>query len=224
MHNAVIEPDAPGWVDKGVQSVLLTGRDLPVRLYYRVDDAEDSRRHAAGIRSITDLAILDALLTLPEGLDVPMTSLAGREQRILSRLPPVGVLTQHEGRITRIARAPLQVVRAEVAVSRSWLAAFRRVREFSQYAERVLLSASPLDADALLEASYSGVGVAVGSDSGWDWQLEPAKFVVQEHSAARWSFAESIYELHLSRSQPRPATGKSATPAVLPTDGAPQVP
>jgi hypothetical protein len=220
VHNAVIRPDVPGRVDEGVQSVLLTDRDLPVRLYYRLDVTEDARRRAAGIRSITDLAILDALLTLPEGMEVPLASIGGREQRILGRLPRLGVLTQHEGRVTRLARAPLQVARAEVAVRRSWSAAFRQVREFSQYAERVLLCPSPPDADALLEASYSGVGVAVSSGSGWNWLLEPAKFVVQEHSPARWCFAESIYELHLSSSHLQRPTSGGTTPAVQPNAGA----
>ncbi|ADJ49036.1 hypothetical protein AMES_7211 [Amycolatopsis mediterranei S699] len=174
----------------------LPGSGVGAVAHYLLDRREHERRQLAELGSLDDLAALDAMLELPEEADISRESVSGRVQRIVARLPESAV-SQSEDRLRRLARHPVRVERITVAVRRSWTAALQRVLEFSQFAERVLVCTSSPTHEQVLEASYNGVGVALEGDDG-NWVLEPDAFVVQQHSAARWAFAERVYALHLS--------------------------
>lgn len=183
--------------DDVTSSTLLPGPGPAVAAHYRLDLHEHTRRQDEGLRGVTSLSALDTLLTLPIDVEIPVASLAERTRRIASRLP-VGTVTRTAQMIRRLARPPLRVDRVTVYARSSWSTSLYKALEFSQLAERALLcSAEPTD-EQVLEASYHGVGVAVRSSDCWTWLVEPAPFVVRQHSAARWAFAEKVYEMHLS--------------------------
>lgn len=183
----------------------LPGEGVAANAHYRLERSEHERRQRAGVGHLHDLAALDAMLVLPEDSVIPRQSVTGRIQRIVARLPQA-VVSQNGDSLRRLARPPVRVERVTVTVRRSWTAALHRVLEFSQFAERVLLCRSVPTDEQVLEASYCGVGVALEEEDRNYWVLEPDAFVVRQHSAARWAFAERVYDLHLSTTS-TPATG-----------------
>jgi hypothetical protein len=148
---------------------------------------------------VTDLSALDTLLSLPVDADIPVESISERTRRITSRLPS-GAVARSDRTIRRLVRIPLRVTRITVYARSGWSSPLRRVLEFSQLAERALLCAAQPKDEQVLEASFHGVGVAVPHQDTWAWLVEPAPFVVRQHSAARWAFAEKVYEMHLAQS------------------------
>lgn len=180
----------------------LPGQGVGAVAHYRLERTEHERRARAGVGYLHDLASLDAMLVLPEDSEIPREAVSGRIQRIVARLPQAVVLQDRDS-LRRLARPPVRVERVTVAVRRSWRAALHRVLEFSQFAERVLLCRSIPTDEQVLEASYFGVGVILEGEDR-NWVLEPEAFVVRQHSAARWAFAERVYNLHLSTTS-RPA-------------------
>lgn len=183
----------------------LPGKGIAATAHYRLERSEHERRRRAGLGYLHDLAALDAMLVLPEDAVIPRESVTERVQRIVARLPQA-VVSQNGDSLRRLARPPVRVERVTVSVRRSWMAALHRVLEFSQFAERVLLCRSSPTDEQVLEASYCGVGVALEGEDQNCWVLEPDAFVVRQHSAARWVFAERVYDLHLSTTS-RPAAG-----------------
>jgi len=183
----------------GASSAPLTGPGPSVTAHYHLDLQEHRRRQDTGLRGVTDLSILDTLLSLPLDADIPVESITQRTLRITSRLPS-GAVARTDRTIRRLVQAPLRVNQVTVQVRSGWSSPLHRVLEFSQLAERALLCATPPKDEQLLEASFHGVGVAVPDRGEWAWLVEPTPFVVRQHSAARWAFAEKVYEMHLARS------------------------
>lgn len=182
----------------GTSSTPLTGPGPSATAHYHLDEDEHVRRQDAELRGVTDLSALDTLLSLPVGEDIPVDSISERTRRITSRLPP-GAVAWSDLTIRRLVRTPLRVTRVTVHARSGWSSPLRRVLEFSQLAERAVLCATPPNDEQVLEASFHGVGVAVPEQGRWAWLVEPAPFVVRQHSAARWAFAEKVYDMHLAQ-------------------------
>lgn len=182
----------------GTSSASLMGPGPSASVHYHLDLDEHLRRQAVGLRGVTDLSALDTLLSLPVDADIPVDSVSERSRRITSRLPS-GAVSRSDRTIRRLVRTPLRVTRVTVHARSGWSSPLRRVLEFSQLAERALLCGTPPKDEQVLEASFHGVGVAVPEGGEWMWLVEPAPFVVRQHSAARWAFVEKVYELHLAQ-------------------------
>ncbi len=163
-------------------------------IVFRPDQAEIARRAGAGQPAITDLATLDALLNLPLDLPVPRDGLHVRERAALRRLPPGAIESDPAGQIVRRTRPPLLVVLALVSVN-TWETGIRAAAEYNQYCRcAMLLPGEPAELDAMLQASFYGVGVGVAARNADVRELlPPGPFTRRAMNPAHWAFAEHVY-------------------------------
>lgn len=170
--------------------VWLPGHGPRALATFRLDTGEDRRRRLVGLGGLTDLALLDSLLSLPIGLPVPVGRLGAGALGDLRRAPD-GVVRQTSEGVVRLARPPLALERIIVRAGRDWRRALRRACEFGRRVERVIdVLEPPRDLDELrLHASYYGVGVLSDGE-----RLVDPEPVPRRHTAVRWRFAERVYE------------------------------
>jgi hypothetical protein len=181
------EPAGPG------ASVAVIRRDQrQVALAYRLDVDEHARREAVGQAPITQLWQADALLNLPADLPVPLESLTDRERRELHRLPDGAV--QRDGmNVIRRARPPLTATFALVSVQH-WRTGLSAAGEYAPYCRRAfLLPAAPAEEEALLEASYYGIGVGLADRTGVRELMVPGPYKQMRVTPAQWTFTEQVY-------------------------------
>jgi hypothetical protein len=173
----------------GVGRVHLFGTEAWIA--YRRDDDEWRRRGDSP--PILALDVLDALMTLPAGLEVPVAAVARADQRLLRELPP-GSLDWSATTVTRHVVPALMPLLAMVR-STGWLEGLRAASRFAAYCPRlVLVSAVPAEWE-LAQAAVYGIGVAVADDTG-DPQIvvEPEQLLDRQPTPAWWWFTEEIYQ------------------------------
>lgn len=161
---------------------------------FRTDVTEIARRRACSLGSLTELALLDALLGLPVGLPVAVADLTDVERRRLDRVP-AGAVDRAAGQLVRRAVAPVSVQLAVVG-ARDWRLGLKRAGQFAPFCARaILLPTLPADAaDLEAEASYYGVGVCRFVERQLQMLIEPRPYVRNRHTAAQWWFAEQAFE------------------------------
>lgn len=151
---------------------------------------------------VASLDTYNILKELPIGAAQPEAAFSSYEWRLLRRAHwavSFDLASNGEATVTRYARPPVSVKRANIFGS-SWMAALNRASRFAPYCERrIVLPRLPDDEIHLaLEASYLGVGVAVqvGTD-GHAGSLEDivpaAPFLAMKLTGAAWKFAETVY-------------------------------
>jgi|SRR5215470_3825588 len=160
---------------------------------YRRDDVEWCRRGDSS--PILALDVLDTLMTLPAGLEVPVAAVARADRRLLRGLPP-GSLDWSATTVTRLVVPALTPLLAVVR-STGWLDGLRAASRFAAYCRRlVIVPAVPAErGTALAQAAVYGIGVAVADEAG-DPQIvvEPEPLPPDwQPTPAFWWFTEEVY-------------------------------
>lgn len=157
---------------------------------------EHIRRTAAGAASVTCLGLLDALMCLPLGADVPAADL---EPDALARLRagPPGCVDWAPDRtwVRRLADPPADVTLVIVAAP-GLTAGLKRAAAFTPFAPRVvLLGRLPRSfRDRAWEADAAGVGVWTRQPDGALVEHVPADpFQAPLFKPAGWRFRERAY-------------------------------
>jgi hypothetical protein len=176
--------------------------DIPVRLRgvfghadVEVDLLEHDRRRAAGIsgRALGPMGALDALLTFPERVSVPVEQVdpvllakAAQSQAALVYPSPETVC--------RVGR-PAASIRLFSLPTSDWRRGIQQAHRLAPYsARRLVLSTEPKSVDRLLlEASYWGIGVLIRSTEGERELLAPGEFSPTRYTGAAWLFDEDVY-------------------------------
>ena len=145
------------------------------------------------------LAVLDALMELPEGLSVPISGLPQRDRQMLREMPRATVHIG-EGFVTRLF-APAVTPLLAVVSGRGWSDGLERASRFAPYCARaVVVSALPQDeATALFNASFYGIGVFESDGHEATMVVSPEDLPDWQPSPAWWLFCERMYR-QLSRS------------------------
>lgn len=183
--------------------LTLTGersRSTTVRLFgttarvaYRTDEIEHARRRQAGLGHLDSMELLDILMDLPDGSGVPIT-LVGPAGLSLLRRASEGVVRFAVSSVTRLVK-PVVTPQLAVVHAREWHDGLERASRFASYCPRltVVPELPPDPAKALAEASFYGIGVAVGARSAPTVVLEPEPFLDWQPSVAWWHFSEQVY-------------------------------
>lgn len=181
-----------GFVAGQDRPVVVEMWDRPALLFYRVDSGEWRRREACGAEPITRMEVLDLLMGLPLGEDVPISSLASWERRVMGRAPR-GALRRHGGVVRRLAQVPLYPELALVW-SRGWKQGMRAAGRFAPFCARALVVEQPLRriTEAMMELDFWGIGLLSGTHGDLEPVVRPEPYVPHRFTAARWRFAEQI--------------------------------
>jgi hypothetical protein len=160
---------------------------------YRRDDPQHEYRTRYRVPPILELDVLNTLMSLPVGLPVPLQAMS-RVDRVRLRRAPVGAVTWSTTAVTRQVRPPLTPVLAIVRNS-DWMTGLRSASRFAAYCQRLLIVPElPNDTDAALaQASYYGIGVAVGRRSKIEVLLAPEELSDWQPTPAWWWFCEEVY-------------------------------
>lgn len=161
-----------------------------------VDGAEDARRSAIGLGGVTSLGLLDALMCLPAGADVPVEDI-GETALWFLRRAPVGVVIWSPDicRVRRLA-VPVVAVPLVLVCTGAWRGGLRRASAFEPFAQRVLLlDRMPISwPNSAWEAAAIGVGVWARQSDGRIVELvAPAAFEQRFTKPAGWRFRERAY-------------------------------
>jgi hypothetical protein len=160
---------------------------------YQLDEAEETRRRAAGESKVPSADVLELLLGLPTGMPVPVSSLTGRERDALGSAP-VGFVVVEHGHVTRYAIPPVSVDLALVGAP-TWRRGLEVAGRFTPFCARAMVLADyPTNLEQLrIQADFYGVGVIVSTDEVTEVLVEPAPFRRVRFTAAGWQFLERVY-------------------------------
>lgn len=174
-------------------------------LLVSLDVAEHARREATetGPVPYDSMGLLDALMALPEGIEVPLRSLERQyDRRKVRSAAPAGAVDVFQGpgglHVVRRAVRPLRVHLA--VVSGPPRPALDRASSFAPFCARAAFIRRHPGDDYLFEASFYGIGVAVGLTSPTTYPdgpaalLAPEPWVSKRHTPAGWNFAETAYK------------------------------
>ncbi len=139
------------------------------------------------------MELLDALMGLPARAAVPLSSMSSSSLGVLRRSPR-GIVRFTSSSVTRLAVPPVTPVLAIVHSAR-WRDGLERASRYAAYCPRMLVVRElPANADeALAEASWYGIGVAVGPRSAPTTVLEPEPLADWQPTVAWWRFCERVY-------------------------------
>jgi hypothetical protein len=170
-----------------------------------INEAEHERRRAAGVGGIPSLAVLDALMCLPAGVDVSTADLGDRCLARLREARPGCVEWLQGGRVVhRLAVPPVDVALVVVDAT-DWRTGLRRAAAFAPFAMRVVrLDRLPARwPEPAWEAVSAGAGIwAPADDGGVVEYVPPAEFVPRWVKPARWRFQERAYSRWLTTTGP----------------------
>ncbi|WP_143230814.1 hypothetical protein [Actinosynnema sp. ALI-1.44] len=166
-------------------------------IVHSTHQAEHERRQAAGLRQVDNLELLDVLMDLPANAPVPVSSISGPDLRVL-RKAPGGVVRFSATAVTRVLTPVLTPVLAVVYASQ-WRDGLADASEFASYLPRMfVIDELPANADeAIAEASWYGIGVAVGPPASPAIVLEPEPLPDWQPTVAWWRFCERVYRHHV---------------------------
>jgi len=162
-------------------------------IVHRRDDVEHERRRLMGLADVKSMELLDVLMDLPHEVAVTRSSLSPAVLRVLQRAP-AGVVHIDSTSVTRLISPAVIPVLAVVYASR-WRDGLERASEFASYIPRMFVvpEAPPNSEEALAEASWYGVGVAVGPRSAPTMVLEPEPLSDWQPTTGWWWFCEQVY-------------------------------
>ncbi|ALG10211.1 hypothetical protein AOZ06_27940 [Kibdelosporangium phytohabitans] len=166
-------------------------------IVHTTHEGEHVRRQAIGLGHVNSLALLDVLMDLPVGTPVPISSVDTPNLRVL-RKAPGGVVRVAGSAVTRLLMPVVTPVLAVVYAS-GWRDGLADASEFASYLPRMfVVDELPGNSDeALAEASWYGIGVAVGPPSAPAIVLEPEPLPDWQPTAAWWRFCERVYGFHV---------------------------
>lgn len=167
--------------------------DTSATIAHRTDDVEHDRRCEQGVGHVDSMELLDALMGLPARAAVPLSSMSSSSLGVLRRSPR-GIVRFTSSSVTRLAVPPVTPVLAIVHSAR-WRDGLERASRYAAYCPRMLVVRElPANADeALAEASWYGIGVAVGPRSAPTTVLEPEPLADWQPTVAWWRFCERVY-------------------------------
>jgi len=157
---------------------------------------EIERRAAIGLGGILRESLLEALLTLPVDLPVPVGALDASTVRTLMAAP-AGCVDFTDEIVVRRAVSPIRVLSAGVCAA-TWSDGLSQAGQFASYCSRyAVLTSDSDDLDrAVMEARYYGIGLATMTDgsASLTWLIPPAPFRATRETVASWHFAESALQ------------------------------
>lgn len=162
-------------------------------LFYRLDEREHRRRRRSSASQIDSWATLETLMELPVGEAVPLASIPNEERKRIRSLPS-WVAHRDQRMVLRHAVRPLSLDLAVVKVS-NWRRGLELAGRFAPYCRRaMLLERAPTQIDeVMMEASFYGIGILVGTGDNVEMLLEPRPYRPERHTAAAWQFIEQLY-------------------------------
>ncbi|MBB5801151.1 hypothetical protein F4560_000919 [Saccharothrix ecbatanensis] len=168
-------------------------------IVHRTHHAEHGRRCGEGLGHLDSMELLDVLMGLPSGEAVPLSAVGPSSLRVLRRAPS-GVVNFTPRSVTRLV-VPVVTPLLAVVYSSHWRDGLVRASEFAAYCPRMFVARElPENADeVLVEASWYGVGVAVGPRSAPTVVLDPEPLSEWRPSVAWWRFCERVYRHTLDR-------------------------
>lgn len=177
--------------------------DTSATIEHRTDHEEHDRRRRQGLGHVDSMELLDVLMGLPAWTAVPLSSMSKPALRVLRRAPE-GIVRFTPSSVTRLAAQPVAPILA-IVYSPRWEEGLERASRFAAYCPRMLVVRKPpANADeALAEASWYGIGVAVGSRSARTTVLEPEPLADWQPTVAWWRFCERVYR-HVLQSRTHP--------------------
>ncbi|MCE7010000.1 hypothetical protein LWC34_45420 [Kibdelosporangium philippinense] len=205
-------------VEPGTALDLREAHSVKVRIFgttatvvHRRNDIEHERRRRAGLADLRSMELLDVLMDLPTDVAVSLSSLSSAVLRVLRRAP-VGVVQIDNASVTRLVSPAVTPALAVVYASR-WRDGLERASEFASYVPRMFVvpETPPNATEALAEASFYGVGVAIGPRSAPTTVLEPEPLSDWQPTTAWWWFCEQVYRYFSIKAN------RSATAATGPT-------
>jgi hypothetical protein len=171
-----------------------------------VDPVEHERRQALGAGGIMSLAVLDALMCLPLGADIPVAALGDVTLAMLRQAPAGAVQWGEESDSVRRAAVPAASIPLVRVRATTWRGGLRQSAAFLPCAEVVMVVTSvPAKwASVSWEAATLGIGVSLhNEDTGEETELLPsAPYVPLYVKPAGWRFRENAYECWLRSRRP----------------------
>ncbi|WP_341976856.1 hypothetical protein [Microbacterium sp. LWO13-1.2] len=167
---------------------------------FGLDLEEHQRRHKAGVAAVPDETLLAALLSIPEDRLGPV------EPRFVHLFDDPAtsayatVIDDPDGNrwAQCTLRAPVSVSQID-AYADSWRGGLRLAHDWVGYAARVIhLSAIDDVGLPCIEAAEYGVGLV--TDAGT--LVTPSEYRPRRWTAARWRFAELVYDQFLNQAIP----------------------
>lgn len=205
-------PPVSAWVANGAR---LSG--VRANAVVTIDPFEHQRRTHVDLGAVTDLALLELFLTLPQGLPVSATAL-GEDDQVQLRHAPQGCWTTDHGMdIVRLLQRPCRVDVVVVEDAR-WRKALETARRFTAAAPVVVRipSDAGVDSSMLWAAQLLGIGVWHRDGDKHRVLLEPETPPRGVLKAAKWRFEEWAYGQWLTTTEsrlPRRAPGSALGPA-----------
>ena len=180
-----------------VQGAALLAEDR-ADAFVRVNQTEVERRAASGLTQVPYTPLLDALLGLPSGAEVPWGCLGNRVRRVLAAAPE-GVVYIGEAGVRRLLTPPVAVTAVVVPLTSRWSTTLRRAASFGRVAPTWLSLRREPTREELLEADFVGVGVWVEGQKCRPPRERLAPSPVQQRfNASLWAFYERAYDVWLT--------------------------
>lgn len=181
------------WAPTGdVARVFFGGDNILVAVEYDFDEVERRRQHR--LAPITNRRALHLLLSLPQGVAIPVAFLREKDLLTLQAMP-AGVVDINDSEVRVVVSPALQLSSVGV-VAATWKQGLRLASPYASYCARyVVLTREQRPAGsalAALEARFYGIGLAEHRDSCLDWVVSPAPFEADRFSAASWLMAERL--------------------------------
>jgi hypothetical protein len=183
----------------GVRATPVRLFETPAVMVHRFNQAEHERRLGHHLGSVNSLELLDVLMELPLRTAIRRSSFTDAARRVLLRAP-AGVVEVNGASITRLAEPVVTPVMAVVYES-DWDSALSRASRFASYCPRMVVTPELPSAagESLAEASFYGIGVAIGPKSSPAMVLEPETLEDWRPTPAWWQFCERVYSQILQR-------------------------
>lgn len=177
-------------------SVRLYGRRVDIVI--RLDGAEIDRRRDAGIEALLDRDLMEALASLPYGIEVPWDSLDPVLHPVLDQAPEI-VLRKSSTNVSRLYQPPLWVV-GVLKRTRSWMRGLEAISLFAPHAPRglIVMGDGSLN-ETLSNAHRIGVGIAHKARGSETKLLTRPSARYVRSGSAQWLFSEAVYSQLLDR-------------------------
>ncbi|QQQ74218.1 hypothetical protein IOD16_23745 [Saccharothrix sp. 6-C] len=196
---AAMSGAASAMVDKETSETKARLFGISATIVHRTDHAEHGRRRGEGLGHLDSMELLDVLMELPLREALPLSSIDPSSLRVLRRAP-AGVVEFTGRSVTRLV-VPAVTPLLAVVHAVHWRDGLERASAFAAHCPRMFVTRElPENADEVLaEASWYGVGVAVGPRAAPTVVLEPEPLSEWRPSVAWWRFCERVYRHALDR-------------------------
>jgi hypothetical protein len=176
-----------------------------------VDHVEHDRRLAVGCGPVTNRRVLNALLDIPLGTEIPISSIDPDHTEALFDLAPPGTVQWRDQTVIRLLR-PAAFVVAALIHGRGWRDPLRRAAGYARgYTQAVMMTDQQPRAfhTKSWEADFCDVGVWIRSDAETKELIPPTPFRPRRIGVTWWRFHETAYQRWLAQSD-HPALRLSA--------------